>query len=96
MRNILALLASLLLALSYVPALGEEAALVSLPAGSFSMGSPEDEPWRSADETLHTVTVSAFSISPYEVTQSEYEALMGENPSTFRGGKPSRRRGKLV
>ena len=85
MRNILALLASLLLALSYAPALGEEAALVSLPAGSFSMGSPEDEPWRSADETLHTVTVSAFSISPYEVTQSEYEALMGENPSTFRG-----------
>ncbi len=85
MRNILALLASLLLALSYAPALGEEAAMVSLPAGSFSMGSPENEPWRSADETLHTVTVSAFSISPYEVTQSEYEALMGENPSTFRG-----------
>lgn len=85
MRNILALLASLLLALSYAPALGEEAAMVSLPAGSFSMGSPENEPWRSADETLHTVTVSAFSISPYEVTQREYAALMGENPSTFQG-----------
>lgn len=85
MRSILALLVLLLLMLSCLPALGEEAAMVSLPAGSFSMGSPEDEPWRSADETLHTVTVSAFFISPYEVTQSEYEALMGENPSTFRG-----------
>lgn len=55
MRTILALLASLLLALPCLPALGEEAAMVSLPAGSFSMGSSEDEPWRSADETLHTV-----------------------------------------
>lgn len=59
--------------------------MVSLPAGSFSMGSSEDEPWRSADETLHTVTVSAFSISAYEVTQREYAALMGENPSAFQG-----------
>lgn len=85
MRTILALLSSLLLALPCLPALGEEAAMVSLPAGSFSMGSSEDEPWRSADETLHTVTVSAFSISAYEVTQREYAALMGENPSAFQG-----------
>ena len=40
--------------------------------GSFAMGSPDDEPWRSADETQHTVTVSDFYISPYEVRQSEY------------------------
>ena len=53
--------------------------------GSFAMGSPEDEPWRSADETQHTVTVSGFYISPYEVRQSEYAQVMGENPSNFSG-----------
>ncbi len=58
---------------------------VLIKGGSFSMGSPEDEPWRSADETRHTVTVSDFYISPYEVRQSEYTALMGNNPSNFNG-----------
>ena len=45
--------------------------------GSFAMGSPENEPWRSADEAQHTVTVSDFYISPYEVRQSEYAAVTG-------------------
>src|SRR5699024_12551856 len=41
--------------------------------------------WRSEDEQQHTVTVSGFYISPYEVSQEDYEALTGENPSTFDG-----------
>ena len=49
------------------------------------MGSPDEEAWRSADETQHEVTVSDFYISPYEVTQQEYEDVMGENPSNFIG-----------
>lgn len=49
------------------------------------MGSPDSEAWRSADETQHTVTVSDFYMSAYEVTQQEYEAVMGENPSNFSG-----------
>ena len=49
------------------------------------MGSPQEEPWRSEDETLHTVTVSDFYISPYEVTQKDYEAVIGVNPSNFSG-----------
>ena len=53
--------------------------------GSFAMGSPKDEPWRSADETQHTVTVSDFYMNPYEVRQSEYNAVMGSNPSSFSG-----------
>lgn len=58
---------------------------VFIKGGSFAMGSPEDEPWRSADEARHTVTVSDFYISPYEVKQSDYVAVMGGNPSNFSG-----------
>ncbi len=58
---------------------------VFIKGGSFAMGSPEDEPWRSADETQHTVTVSDFYISPYEVKQSDYASVMGGNPSNFSG-----------
>lgn len=61
----------------------EEFVLVS--GGTFQMGSPESEPWRSEDETVHTVTLSNFYISRYEVTQAEYQAVMGENPSSFSG-----------
>lgn len=60
---------------------------VLITGGSFRMGSPDTEAWRSADEIQHEVTVSDFYISPYEVTQEEYEAVMGENPSYFKGGK---------
>lgn len=59
---------------------------VLIKGGTFQMGSPEDEAWRSEDETLHTVTVSDFYMGCYEVTQAEYEAVTGENPSSFSGG----------
>lgn len=49
------------------------------------MGSPETEMQRESDETLHDVTVSDFYIGKYEVTQSEYEKIMGVNPSNFKG-----------
>lgn len=49
------------------------------------MGSPDSENWRIGDETLHEVTVSAFYIDPYEALQSDYEALMGDDPGTFDG-----------
>lgn len=59
---------------------------VLIKGGSFRMGSPAAEPWRGADETEHSVTVSDFYISKYEVTQEEYQKVMGSNPSTFSGG----------
>ena len=62
-----------------------EDGFVLIKGGSFAMGSPEDEPWRSTDETRHTVTVSDFYMSPYEVKQSEYAAVTGNNPSNFSG-----------
>ncbi len=59
---------------------------ILIKGGNFQMGSPETEDWRSDDETQHAVTVSDFYISPYEVTQKEYEAVTGNNPSNFNGG----------
>ena len=53
--------------------------------GTFTMGSPESENWRIADEVQHEVTVSPFYVDPYETTQGEYERLTGVNPSNFEG-----------
>jgi formylglycine-generating enzyme required for sulfatase activity/flavodoxin len=58
---------------------------ILIEGGSFSMGSPETENWRIDDETQHEVTVSSFYADPFETTQEEYERLMGDNPSTFKG-----------
>ena len=58
---------------------------VLIKGGTFQMGSPEDEPWRSADETQHSVTVSDFYMSKYELTQKEYAAVTGKKPSSFSG-----------
>lgn len=58
--------------------------LVFIEGGTFLMGSPENEPWRGDDEIQHEVTVSDFYLSSTEVTNSEYEALMGSNPSAFK------------
>ena len=58
---------------------------VLITGGTFEMGSPDTEGWRSEDETLHTVNVSDFYMSMYEVTQAEYAEVMGNNPSSFSG-----------
>lgn len=58
---------------------------VLVRGGAFQMGSPGEEAWRSEDEVLHTVTVSDFYMSAYELTQAEYEEITGENPSSFSG-----------
>lgn len=62
--------------------------VVLIRGGSFQMGSPDTEAWRSEDETSHPVTVGDFYMSAYEVTQSEYQATMGTNPSEFSGEDP--------
>ena len=54
--------------------------------GEFWMGSPEDELGRSDNEDLHHVTLTKpFYIGVFEVTQKQYELVMGDNPSTFKG-----------
>lgn len=59
--------------------------LVLIKGGTFDMGSPDDEMQRENDEQQHSVTLDDFYISPYEVSQEEYEEIMGENPSHFKG-----------
>jgi len=55
-----------------------------LPAGSFMMGSPADELGRwDAEDPQHPVTVSSFYMQTTEVTQAQWEAVMGTNPSYF-------------
>jgi formylglycine-generating enzyme required for sulfatase activity len=58
--------------------------LVRIPSGTFTMGSPSDEPLREEQETLHTVRLThGFWIGEREVTQAEWEAVMGTRPSHF-------------
>ncbi len=56
-----------------------------IPSGSFMMGSPSSEDKRDKDEVLHRVTISKpFYIGMYEVTQKQWEEVMGNNPSKFK------------
>ena len=61
--------------------------LVLVPKGTFMMGSPESEEGRDKnDETQHEVTISKdYYLGVYEVTQAQYEKVMGKNPSHFQG-----------
>ena len=55
------------------------------PPGSFMMGSPASEQGRDSDELLHKVTLTkGFWLGKYEVTQRQWESVMGANSSTFR------------
>jgi formylglycine-generating enzyme required for sulfatase activity len=59
--------------------------LIGIEGGTFTMGSPEYEPNRVNDEIQHNVTVSSFYMAAHEVTQQQYEAITGENPSRNKG-----------
>lgn len=57
---------------------------VLIPAGTFTMGSPSNEPSRKSDETQHQVTISrSFHMQTTVVTQGQWKAVMGSNPSYF-------------
>ena len=59
---------------------------VRINGGTFTMGSPANEPERFDREgPQHQVTVSSFYMGKYEVTQKEYRDIMGSNPSKFKG-----------
>ena len=56
--------------------------LKGIPAGKFMMGSPQGEEWRDRDETQHLVTLTKnYWLGETEVTEAQYEAVMGENSS---------------
>ena len=61
-----------------------------IPAGSFTMGSPKDEVDRNPDEDQHQVTITqAYWMAETEVTQGQWKALMGSNPSRHTSGGDS-------
>ena len=58
----------------------------SIPAGKFLMGSPATEKERYQNENQHEVTLTqGFRMGVHEVTQAQYEQVMGENPSENKG-----------
>ena len=58
--------------------------MVWIRGGSFLMGSPANEGY-SNERPQRRVTVSDFYLGRYEVTQKEYQEIMGTNPSSFKG-----------
>ena len=60
--------------------------MIWIEPGTFTMGSPENELDRDYDEAQHQVTLTKeYWLGKYEVTQAQYEAVMGTNPSKFKG-----------
>jgi formylglycine-generating enzyme required for sulfatase activity/tRNA A-37 threonylcarbamoyl transferase component Bud32 len=60
--------------------------MIAIPGGTFLMGSPENEVERFSDESpQHEVTVPGFFIGKYQLTQLQYQTIMGTNPSYFKG-----------
>ena len=49
------------------------------------MGSPSSEAGRFSNEFQRQITLSSFYMGKFEVTQAEYQELMGRNPSYFKG-----------
>ena len=78
-------LESFIILATFKNSLGQEFKLI--PAGTFTMGSPSDEPGRELDEgPQHIVTLTQpFYMMTTEVTQAQWEAVMGSNPSYFSG-----------
>ncbi len=58
--------------------------MVSVPAGCFEMGSPPSDIGREESERQHRVCVEAFAIGKTEVTQAQWQLVMGNNPSGFK------------
>jgi formylglycine-generating enzyme required for sulfatase activity len=65
--------------------------MVWIPPGTFTMGSPDSEQDRFDDEGPQTVVTltHGFFMGQHEVTQAEYQAVIGSNPSYF-SGDPNR------
>ena len=65
---------------------GELHAFRYCPPGTFLMGSPKDEEKRDRDEIQHKVTLTrGYWLGETPVTQKQWTAVMGENPSWFKG-----------
>ena len=85
MKNLLVFLSVLLIG-SSLWAQSVPNNMVRINGGTFTMGSPANEEGRAAIEGhQRQVTVSGFSMGKYQVTQKEYQEIMGANPSGSKG-----------
>ena len=67
--------------------------MIFCPPGTFTMGSPANEPGRGGDESPHTVTLThGFYLGKYEVTQAQYQTVMNGNSEGL-GADPSQYKG---
>jgi formylglycine-generating enzyme required for sulfatase activity len=63
---------------------GSPSGVVGIPGGSFLMGcSPDDKECDYNEKPAHQVTVKHFSMDVTQVTQAQFKAVMGKNPSKF-------------
>lgn len=63
--------------------------MVKVEGGTFTMGGTPEQGNDAFDDEkpVHKVTLSTFSIGRYPITQDQWEAVMGSNPSHFKGEK---------
>jgi formylglycine-generating enzyme required for sulfatase activity len=65
---------------------GVKLEMIAIPGGTFWMGSPANEAERyNSESPQHQVTVNSFFIGKYPLTQAQYQAILGSNPSYFKG-----------
>jgi len=69
-----------------VTVINPEPELIWVEGGTFTMGCTDGEcPEDGREEPPHKVTLSSFKIAKYTVTQEQWEVIMGNNPSYFKG-----------
>ena len=56
--------------------------MIYVPGGTFMMGSYDEA---NNEKPVHSVTLKPFLVGKYPVTQAQWEAIMGSNPSNFKG-----------
>jgi formylglycine-generating enzyme len=67
---------------------GVKLEMVYIEPGTYNRGSPAGEKGRDSDETQHRVTLTkGYWMGKHEVTQEQWERVMGTNPSRFKGAK---------
>ena len=59
--------------------------MVYVEGGTFTMGATSEQSYFNENKPTHSVTLSSFRIGKYEVTQAEWQAVMGSNPSKYFG-----------
>jgi formylglycine-generating enzyme required for sulfatase activity len=84
-KRMIYIISALVIAVSFSGYSGRHAGepeMVSVRGGTFTMGSSSGE---NNEKPQHQVTLRSYNIGKYEVTQAQWMAVMGDNPSKFKG-----------